>query len=98
MVCSAYCCSLCALTQSLRCAAWLHHTSDVAPSDPRAPSVYVHPSYEVPWDQGKLAEARPISSYDPAVYMPPGYLKHPGGPRRYETVQRWQPPGGRGTQ
>jgi hypothetical protein len=29
----------------------------------------------------------------PAVYMPKGHLKQPGGRRSWEVVQRWQPPG-----
>jgi hypothetical protein len=36
---------------------------------------------------------RPISSFDPAVYMPKGYPKNPGGRKDWSVVQRWQPPG-----
>ena len=73
-------------------AGWLQYITDVAPSSPRGAAVYVHPRYELPWDSGKAAEERPISSYDPAVYMPPGYPKRPGGCKHFEVVQRWQPP------
>jgi hypothetical protein len=73
---------------------WLHCIVDVPPSAARAAAVYVHPVYELPWDEGKLSEEKPISSYDPAVYMPKGYAKHPGGRADFSVVRRWQPPGG----
>jgi len=39
------------------------------------------------------AQARPISSFDPAVYMPKGYGKNPGGRKDFSVVRRWTPPG-----
>jgi hypothetical protein len=66
---------------------------DMPPSDARAAAVYVHPAYEQPWDEGRLAEVKPISSYEPAVYMPKGYPKRPGGRADFSVVRRWQPPG-----
>ena len=71
---------------------WLHRISDVAPSAPNAASVYKHPIYEQRWDPGKEAQLRPLSSYNPAVYMPKGYPKNPGGRKDFSVVRRWQPP------
>ena len=39
-----------------------------------------------------LRQMRPISSFSPAVYMPKGYPKNPGGRKDWSVVRRWQPP------
>jgi NADH:ubiquinone oxidoreductase subunit len=73
--------------------AWLHSIVDEPPSSARGAARFQHPVYEVPWTDGKAAEVRPISSYNPAVYMPKGYPKNPGGRKRWTLVQRWRPAG-----
>ena len=39
----------------------------------------------------KDAQVRPISSFNPAVYMPKGYPKNPGGRKDFSVVRRWPP-------
>lgn len=71
---------------------WLHAINDCPPVGGGGCREYEHPIYETPppANEEKVHLDRPLSSYEPAVYMPKGYPK-PTVQNRWsvEVVQRW---------